>query len=920
MGPQSVQSASSAFVSLALLVLAPPASGQQGYLFSKVLDGGAPWPGGGGPFNLGAAMTTPSFDGKWIVFRDPGPQSDGGSHAAIWSYNTQDQSLHRLVDFTTVVPGGTATFSDLELSNTAPIVRNGTVVFVAHDGGGATNQGLYAVPAAGGAVSRVANYTTVDPTGGLFTVFGTTGSQMGGFSFDGGAVVFAASGSALTSGAYSASPAAAVSATVADNLHPFAAAGTSVVFFKNPVVSGSSVVMAGTNANQTYEGLYLGSVGGNGTLTELLNSNQNLPGNPNTAFHTRFDTPMLAFDGTTVVFRAHDANTPGLGFFGLYSTDLTSHTINRIADLNTALPGLGKVVYLASAGVALHNGLVLFRATDINLNSALYQWKNGALTRLIGTGDVLAGLPVQAVGEPGTTAAFGGSFVVTVFTSASTSPALYLATPVAAGSVLTISKTHSGSFTQGQGAATYTVTVSNQASALPTSGTVIVTEKPPAGMNLVSMAGTGWACGGNQCSRNDVLNPAAAYPALTVTVSVQGNAPSQLTNQVTVSGGNSAAASAADTTVIAAAGCGATFTPQAFVDQGAQTLPVAVTAAGGCGWTSTSSAFWLIVQSASPVTGTGTVSIAVAANNTGAERTGTLSIGGSTLMVTQRQTAAIFADVPPSNGFFDAINLLYGRSITAGCGTAPRLYCADRNVTRAEMAVFIIRSVMGGDNFGYNGTPYFNDVPVAHPYFRWIQKMKELGITSGCTASDYCPDAWITRAQMAVFIIRARYGAAEPYSFPQTPYFNDVPPGDGYFSPIQKMRQVGITAGCGNTAFCPDAPATRGQMAVFLMRGEFNQLMPPGAASIVSIAPATGIPGAAFTAAISGQNTNFSAGTTQVSLGAGLTVNNIVVVDSTHVNAQVQIAAEAILGPRTVVVTTGTEEAVLPNGFRIQLQ
>src|SRR5207253_1693170 len=89
--------------------------------------------------------------------------------------------------------------------------------------------------------------------------------------------------------------------------------------------------------------------------------------------------------------------------------------------------------------------------------------------------------------------------------------------------VLSISKSHTGNFIQGQQNATYTVTVSNGSAAGPTSGTVTVTDTVPAGMTLVSMAGTGWTCPGtaaNNCTRSDVLNGNASYPAITVTVNV----------------------------------------------------------------------------------------------------------------------------------------------------------------------------------------------------------------------------------------------------------------------------------------------------------------------------------------------------------------------------------------------------------------
>jgi uncharacterized repeat protein (TIGR01451 family) len=117
--------------------------------------------------------------------------------------------------------------------------------------------------------------------------------------------------------------------------------------------------------------------------------------------------------------------------------------------------------------------------------------------------------------------------------------------------VLSIAKTHSGSFTQGQKNATYQVTVSNANGVGPTSGTVTVTETVPLGLTLVSMnGGASWSCNGNACTRSDALSGGGSYSAITVTVNVAGSAPAQVTNQVTVSGGGSATANAGDVTTV----------------------------------------------------------------------------------------------------------------------------------------------------------------------------------------------------------------------------------------------------------------------------------------------------------------------------------------------------------------------------------
>jgi hypothetical protein len=121
--------------------------------------------------------------------------------------------------------------------------------------------------------------------------------------------------------------------------------------------------------------------------------------------------------------------------------------------------------------------------------------------------------------------------------SANASDSTVIAVP--GTTALSIAKSHSGNFTQGQANAVYTVTVSNQAGASPTSGAVTVTENVPTGLTLASMAGTGWTCpsSGNTCTRSDSLIGGSSYPAITVAVNVASNAPASVTNSVTLSGG-----------------------------------------------------------------------------------------------------------------------------------------------------------------------------------------------------------------------------------------------------------------------------------------------------------------------------------------------------------------------------------------------
>ncbi|HLJ49984.1 MAG TPA: alkaline phosphatase family protein [Bryobacteraceae bacterium] len=115
---------------------------------------------------------------------------------------------------------------------------------------------------------------------------------------------------------------------------------------------------------------------------------------------------------------------------------------------------------------------------------------------------------------------------------------------------LSIAKSHTGNFAQGQSNAIYTVVVSNLVTAGPANGTVTVAETLPTGLTMVSMSGTGWSCGSSACTRSDTLAAGSSYPPITVTVNVAAGAPSQVTNQVALLFGGDIAGTASDPTTI----------------------------------------------------------------------------------------------------------------------------------------------------------------------------------------------------------------------------------------------------------------------------------------------------------------------------------------------------------------------------------
>ena len=135
-----------------------------------------------------------------------------------------------------------------------------------------------------------------------------------------------------------------------------------------------------------------------------------------------------------------------------------------------------------------------------------------------------------------------------------TAPALgpgYLVTTPSRSQTIDIGVSHIGNFLQGQSNITYSIAVKNSGVA-QTTGTVVVTENPPAGLALVSMVGSGWTCAaqGATCKRTDSLAAGASYPLLAVTMNVASSAPSSLTNSVSAFEVGSATAIASDPTTI----------------------------------------------------------------------------------------------------------------------------------------------------------------------------------------------------------------------------------------------------------------------------------------------------------------------------------------------------------------------------------
>lgn len=175
-----------------------------------------------------------------------------------------------------------------------------------------------------------------------------------------------------------------------------------------------------------------------------------------------------------------------------------------------------------------------------------------------------------------------------------------------------------------------------------------------------------------------------------------------------------------------------------------------------------------------------------------------------------------FDDARPNYWAFTFIEALARAGVTGGCGGSN--YCPENAVTRAQMAVFLERGMRGSsfNPPAATGT-VFQDVAAGDFAAAFIEQLLLDSITSGCGNSNYCPNDQVTRAQMAVFLLRAKHGAnfTPPAA---TGVFPDAPLGSFAVSWVEQLAAEGISSGCGGGNFCPNDPVTRAQMAVFLVR------------------------------------------------------------------------------------------------------
>lgn len=173
--------------------------------------------------------------------------------------------------------------------------------------------------------------------------------------------------------------------------------------------------------------------------------------------------------------------------------------------------------------------------------------------------------------------------------------------------------------------------------------------------------------------------------------------------------------------------------------------------------------------------------------------------------------------VDDNDSIFEAdIEWLAAEGITKGCNPPTNdRFCPEDFVTRGQMAAFLVRALGYSEDGG--GDLFVDDDDSI--FEGDIDRLGTAGVTKGCnpaTNDRFCPTDFVTRGQMAAFL-----GRALGYTDDGGGNLFVDDDGSTFENDIDKLGTAGVTKGCNppvNDRFCPNDFVTRGQMAAFLHR------------------------------------------------------------------------------------------------------
>lgn len=170
-----------------------------------------------------------------------------------------------------------------------------------------------------------------------------------------------------------------------------------------------------------------------------------------------------------------------------------------------------------------------------------------------------------------------------------------------------------------------------------------------------------------------------------------------------------------------------------------------------------------------------------------------------------------FVDVGENSRFKDAILWAYSEGITSG--KTATTFEPNAQVTRAQFVTFLWRAA--GEPKPPSEENPFEDVSENSRFYEPILWAYHEGITSGKTATTFCPNDVCTRGQVVMFLYR--YVGSPDVSDAENP-FEDVTEGNRFYNAILWAYLEGITSGKTETTFEINGPCTRAQVVTFLYR------------------------------------------------------------------------------------------------------
>jgi hypothetical protein len=195
--------------------------------------------------------------------------------------------------------------------------------------------------------------------------------------------------------------------------------------------------------------------------------------------------------------------------------------------------------------------------------------------------------------------------------------------------------------------------------------------------------------------------------------------------------------------------------------------------------------------------------------------------------LTAAKGVSVFHDVDPGDLFARYITSVYAHGYVVGCSNEPYEFCPGRSLSRADMAVVIVRSEYGPDYVPPDPTEIvFYDVDIGAWYAKWVHQAWLDGYTVGCVSDPplYCPLESLTRAELAVFMVRARHGTGYTPPPANGNVFVDLPTTYWGSKWGEAAFRDGIMSPCDDNLpahFCPEDDATRAEMAAALANAKY---------------------------------------------------------------------------------------------------